>query len=92
VNPEQASKVKSWTPTRLRNGDGKYLFFRSNRRIGRSQSDLPVTCSDIIQMTDSPGNGWGDINWVDAGVIEELRPDDAAAPAAVGTSQHRAGD
>lgn len=70
--------------------DGKYLFFRSNRRTGRPHSDIPVTYSDIIQMTDSPGNGWGDIYWVDAGVIEELRPDDAAAPAAAGTSRHRA--
>jgi hypothetical protein len=23
VNPEQASKGKSWTPTRLRNGEGR---------------------------------------------------------------------
>jgi hypothetical protein len=23
VKPEQASKVKSWTPTRLRNGEGR---------------------------------------------------------------------
>jgi len=53
--------------------DGKYLFFRSNRKIHNSYSDIPITYDDIIQMTNNPGNGNGDIYWVDAKIIETLK-------------------
>lgn len=43
--------------------DGKYLFFNRKNRINGAASD-------------SLGNGWGDIFWVDAKIIEELKQKD----------------
>ncbi len=34
VNPEQASKVKSWTPTRLNNGEGSTSRQATDARTG----------------------------------------------------------
>jgi Tol biopolymer transport system component len=55
--------------------DGKYLFFRSNRRIHKPYSEIPITYEDIIDMMNCPGNGSGDIYWVDAQIIEDLKPE-----------------
>jgi len=41
--------------------DGKYLFFNSTRKIQGADPN-------------GPGNGNGDIYWIDAKIIEELRP------------------
>lgn len=41
--------------------DGKYFFFNSTRSIPGA-------------MPNTPGNGQGDIYWIDAKIIEELRP------------------
>lgn len=41
--------------------DGKYLFFNSTRKIQGATSD-------------GPGNGAGDIYWIDASIINDLRP------------------
>jgi hypothetical protein len=51
---------------------GKYLFFTSRR----SRDDLkrPVTYKDIQEIRNSPLNGGGDIFWMDARVIDQLRP------------------
>jgi Tol biopolymer transport system component len=54
--------------------DGKYIFFRSNRRIHKSYSESPLTYNEIIKILDSPGNGEGDIYWMDAKIIENLKP------------------
>jgi len=56
--------------------DGKYIFFRSNRRIHKSYSETPLTYDEIIKILDSPGNGEGDIYWVDAKIIEKLKPEE----------------
>ncbi len=56
--------------------DGKYIFFRSNRRIHKSYSETPLTYDGIIKILDGPGNGEADIYWVDAKIIEELKLDD----------------
>ncbi len=40
--------------------DGKYLFFNSTRKIAGAGAD-------------APGNGQGDVYWIDAKVIEELK-------------------
>lgn len=40
--------------------DGKYLFFNSTRTIPGARED-------------GPGNGKGDVYWISAGIIEELR-------------------
>ena len=41
--------------------DGKYFFFNSTRRIAGAKAD-------------EPGNGQGDVYWIDAKIIEELKP------------------
>ena len=55
--------------------DGKYLFFSSSRK---DTSMLQVTSgtllSTIIKKKSIPGNGASAIYWVDAKIIQELRP------------------
>ncbi len=54
--------------------DGKYLFFGSMRPIHKNYSEAPLTYEDKINILNSPGNGNADIFWVDAKIIEELKP------------------
>ena len=60
--------------------DGKYLFFTSNRlKIDRPinhsyEYSEPLTYKRIKDMMNEPGNGKGDIYWVDAEFINELKP------------------
>ncbi len=58
--------------------DGKFLFFTRQAlpRIGRN-ADRPLTYEDYVKMHDSPDNGSSNIWWVDAKIIEELRPGNA---------------
>ena len=56
--------------------DSKYIFFRSNRRIHKSYSETAVTYGEFINILNSPGNGEGDIYWVDAKVIQNLKPEE----------------
>ena len=57
--------------------DGKYLFFTSYRSNIKMPPDSPLTFDDIKKMQTSAGNGiGGDIYWVDAKIIEELKPDE----------------
>jgi hypothetical protein len=56
-------------------GDGTYLFFGSNRRIHEDYSATPLTYEEKIEILNSPGNGNADIYWVDAGIIETLKPE-----------------
>ena len=53
--------------------DGKYIFFRSNRRIHASHLKAALTYEGLLKILDSPGNGEGDIYWVAARIIEELK-------------------
>ena len=53
--------------------DSKYLFFRSNRINSTIYSEKPLNYNEILKITNSPGNGKGDIYWVDLKIIEELR-------------------
>ena len=54
--------------------DGKYLFFSSNRRKALNMADKNLTYQNIIDALNSPQNGSQDVYWVDAKVIEELKP------------------
>lgn len=54
--------------------DGKYLFFTSNRFAQDRVPEAPLGRADFYKAHNLPGNGLGDIYWVDARVIEELRP------------------
>ncbi|MBU1011573.1 MAG: MBL fold metallo-hydrolase [Bacteroidetes bacterium] len=59
--------------------DGKYLFFTSNRfRTGPRNIDSyfyenQLTYSEIMKISRLPGNGRGDIYWVDTKIIDDLR-------------------
>lgn len=56
--------------------DGKYFFFMSTRAPTRP--DAPVegySLKYLQQVHDQAENGNSDVYWIDAGIIEELRPD-----------------
>lgn len=53
--------------------DMKILFFASSRR-NPLPSGARWTYKSLIEMRTAPGNGNSDIYWVDAEVIEKLRP------------------
>jgi hypothetical protein len=55
--------------------DGKYFFFAAQKTAQRfSGSLLGKSLSELLEMNQSCQNGSYDIYWVDAGIIEELRP------------------
>jgi len=54
--------------------DGKYLFFHSNKLNPKSFAGKKFTYEEMESMLNSPGNGNGDIYWIDAKIIDELRP------------------
>jgi hypothetical protein len=55
--------------------DGRYLFFSSNRKIEDDGAEAADSSYPAMKAgLTTPGNGAMDIYWVDATVIEELRP------------------
>ncbi len=54
--------------------DGKYLFFTGAGRNARRIPDNPFTYEDFKNCHDSSKNGLSDIYWVDAKIIEDLKP------------------
>jgi hypothetical protein len=50
----------------------KYLFYTS-RRYKNGKVDPPLTYVDILNMWTAPQNGYGDVYWVDAKIIDELK-------------------
>ncbi len=59
--------------------DGKYLFFVSDRRDERSFIFSERTYDEMMSLNLGPRNGEGDVYWVDAAIIERLRPSPAPA-------------
>lgn len=53
--------------------DGKVFFFMSQRVVG-ARPPGRLTYADYQRLATGPGNGLGDIWWVDAAVITDLRP------------------
>ncbi len=53
--------------------DGKYLFFTSNR-LNPELPDEALTLKKVQQLANIPENGYQRIYWVDAKIIEELKP------------------
>lgn len=53
--------------------DGKYLFFTSYRKPNKNYVSNPLTYDEIIKTYQSPQNGLGDIYWIDAKIIKNLR-------------------
>jgi len=60
--------------------DGRFFFFASNRRIHESYPEHAITYEEKMKILDkelnSPGNGHSDIYWVDAKIIETLKPEE----------------
>jgi len=54
--------------------DGKYFFFCSSRTTQERYSLEPLTYERKLKIMNQPGNGRGDIYWVDAKFIETLKP------------------
>jgi len=54
--------------------DGKYFFFMSSRTAPASGME-PLTLRYLKKIHNAPKNGYPDIYWIDAGFIEELRPE-----------------
>ena len=55
--------------------DGRYFFFVSNRSIGNPYFEKPLNLGEIKEEAERPGNGFGDVYWLNAGFIEELKPE-----------------
>jgi hypothetical protein len=53
--------------------DGKYLFFTSDRRTLGMHSQTPLTYTRLLDFLRRPGNGRGDIYWMDAAIIERIK-------------------
>ena len=56
--------------------DGKYLFFNDYKLIKYDHFfETELSYEELVEKYQSlPGNGLGDVYWVDAGIIEELKP------------------
>jgi hypothetical protein len=54
--------------------DGKYLFFTSAKVPYLPYTGKALSQGEIIEMFNAPQNGSGDIYWVDAKIIEALKP------------------
>ena len=55
--------------------DGKYFFFMSSRtELGEDVQSEPFTARSLEELHNTPGNGNSDIYWIEAGILEELRP------------------
>lgn len=56
--------------------DGKYLFFMSTRApVDEGTENLTYSHEELTRIHNNPENGNSDIYWIDAGIIEELRPE-----------------
>jgi Tol biopolymer transport system component len=76
INMGDRINSKDWELCPTVSPDGKYLFFTSTRRIYKSYSEIPLSYERKLEILNSPGNGSEDIYWVDAKIIEELKPDE----------------
>ncbi len=54
--------------------NGKFLFFVSDR-VDSGLADKELSFAEYLEKYSNPGNGWGDIYWVDSKIIEHLRPE-----------------
>ncbi len=54
--------------------DGKYLFFASSRIETKEFPKNAMNLTELKQLMDVPADGCEHIYWVDAKVIDELKP------------------
>ncbi|MFC2141335.1 hypothetical protein ACFLR7_00190 [Acidobacteriota bacterium] len=71
INTKESGEGCPWvTP------DGKYLFFSSGTWTLPNYSTVPLTLKKKIEILSQPGHGSEDVFWVDAKIIEDLKPKD----------------
>lgn len=68
VNRDNA---RGWSP--YVSPEGKYFFFMATRTTEIEEADW--TYDKLVELDNSPGNGNADIYWMEAGFIEDLKPD-----------------
>lgn len=68
INQDNA---RGWSP--YVSPDGKYFFFMATRTTEIEAADWSY--ERLVELNKSPANGNADIYWIDAGFIEDLRPD-----------------
>jgi Tol biopolymer transport system component len=77
--PKNLSKRMNFTDGQdrfpLLSNDGRYLFFVTNRWLGPRYFDRPLTLEEVKAKARSHSNGLGNVFWVDAKIIGELKPD-----------------
>ena len=56
--------------------DGKYLFFSSMRKSETFVSEQVGSYDELLKNSKNPQNGKMDIYWVDARIIEDLKPEE----------------
>ena len=76
INMGNKINSESWEACPIVSPDGKYFFFTSNRRTHNSYSNSPISLERKIEILTNPGNGNDDIYWIDANIIELLKPDE----------------
>ncbi len=54
--------------------DGKYLFFSGMCRNFPNYSETPITLTEKLKILNLPGYGSEDVFWVDAKIIQDLKP------------------
>ena len=54
--------------------DGQVFFFVSNRWLGNPYCDSRLNLNEIKERAKNIDNGMGNVFWVDAKIIEELKP------------------
>jgi hypothetical protein len=59
----------------LLSNDGQYLFFVSSMWLGPQYFDKPLTLEEVKVKARSVSNGLGNVYWVDAKIIDKLRPE-----------------
>lgn len=71
INTPSAQEYSSYVSR-----DGKYLFFMSTRLPGKSDPGHEgYSFGNLSKIHNSPENGNSDIYWINARIIEDLRPD-----------------
>ena len=64
-----ADNARGWSP--YVSPDNRYFFFMATRTNEIEQADW--TYQNLMELSDSPGNGNADIYWMDAGFIRKLK-------------------
>jgi hypothetical protein len=65
------NNARSWSP--YVSPDGRYFFFMATRTAEIKAADWNY--ETLLELNQSPGNGNADMYWMEAGFIEQLRPD-----------------